>query len=343
MMVYALFSAKYQVGQALAATYQVGQAPSCLTTRTVSMMARRAPADEEAAKRAWLARLDAPTWGAVAAAVAEVAAGVAGSKPTAAEEAAKQAWLARLDEPTWRKASSSLVSIAGSAAAQAALAEDCRQGVDEACKRLTTREEDAKKAWLARMETSEWGAVNQAVTAVATEMAAEPTAAVSAEDIARRAWLAKQDVLSWGPKAATAAGDVRTAGAAEEVAKQVWLARLDLVREIGPSKMLGLGSTAPLGGAGAAAPASYAVFAIHPNNAMSAEEAAKRAWQLVESAACPVSRTAPHRPPCHLTARGSATHPRALLQQRGGLPCPQQLASGRPKDEASPLSSTRRG
>ena len=46
---------------------------------------------EEEAKRAWLARLDAPTWGAVAAAVSEVAAATGGD-----DEAAKAAWLAKV-------------------------------------------------------------------------------------------------------------------------------------------------------------------------------------------------------------------------------------------------------
>ena len=42
-------------------------------------------------RRAWLARLDAPTWGAVAAAVSEVAAATGGD-----DEAAKAAWLAKV-------------------------------------------------------------------------------------------------------------------------------------------------------------------------------------------------------------------------------------------------------
>ena len=50
---------------------------------------------EEEAKRAWLARLDAPTWGAVAAAVSEVAAAT-GPACGADNEEAKKLWLAKV-------------------------------------------------------------------------------------------------------------------------------------------------------------------------------------------------------------------------------------------------------
>ena len=50
---------------------------------------------EEEAKRAWIARLDAPTWGAVAAAVSEVAAAT-GPAGGADNEEAKQLWLSKV-------------------------------------------------------------------------------------------------------------------------------------------------------------------------------------------------------------------------------------------------------
>ena len=40
-------------------------------------------------------------------------------------------------------------------------------------------------------------------------------------------------------------------------------------------------------------------------------------------------------------ARAAPTHPRAQPEQLGGLPWPQELASGRPKVEDFPLSTTR--
>ena len=45
----------------------------------------------------------------------------------------------------------------------------------------------------------------------------------------------------------------------------------------------------------------------------------------------------------HLKAQAAPTHPRAPPEQLGGSPWPQQPASGRPKVEESPLSSTRYG
>merc|ERR1719247_2619420 len=85
---------------------------------------------EEEAKRAWLARLEVPTWG-----------------PKAmSEEEAKKAWLARLDVPSW-----------GEAPAQTAdMTAACEAGDAVACDELS-REEEAKRAWLARLEVPTWG------------------------------------------------------------------------------------------------------------------------------------------------------------------------------------------
>ena len=63
------------------------------------------------------------------------------------EEAAKAAWLARLDAPSWGQASTTMSEVAGQAAALLALTEDCDSGVEAACDSLS-REEEAKRAWL---------------------------------------------------------------------------------------------------------------------------------------------------------------------------------------------------
>ena len=147
---------------------------------------------EEAAKKAWLAKLDAPTWGAMAAAVTEVAAVT--SSQNVSEEEAKKAWLARLDAPTWGKASAALLDVAGDAAALYQLNEDCAAGNNAACDNLT-REEEAKKKWLASLDAPTWGAMSSAVTAVASAVSAAPvaTGGMSAEEIAKAKWLAARD------------------------------------------------------------------------------------------------------------------------------------------------------
>ena len=53
---------------------------------------------DDAAKAAWLAKLDAPTWGATTASYNDAPAAV---HAMTSEEAAKQAWLAKLDAPAW--------------------------------------------------------------------------------------------------------------------------------------------------------------------------------------------------------------------------------------------------
>jgi hypothetical protein len=222
---------------------------------------------EEEAKRAWLAKLDAPTWGAVAAAVSEVAAGV--GPASADEDAAKKAWLARLDAPTWGKAATALVDIAGSAGAVAAMEEACDEGVEEACDGLS-REEEAKAAWLAKMDAPTWGAVTAAVSAVSAEMSSVAGrsigGAMTAEEIAKHNWLAampepgawrKASLVTQPAGAAEVAS--HTAGSSELEAKAAWLAKMDL----------------PQWGPGASAPTGAAPSA---SNALSAEEAAKQAW-----------------------------------------------------------------
>ena len=150
-------------------------------------------AGEEAAKNAWLAKMDAPAWGVAAAAVAAASASAA-SASSANEEEAKRAWLAKLDAPTWGKAASALVNIAGQAGASAAMEEACDQGVEVACDGMS-REEEAKRAYLAKLDAPTWGAVTAAVSAVASAVTVGGGGAVSAEDIAKQKWLAASDTL----------------------------------------------------------------------------------------------------------------------------------------------------
>ena len=175
---------------------------------------------EEEVKKAWLARLDAPTWGAVAAAVTTVAAGVSApsaAPTTATEEEAKRAWLAKLDAPTWGTAASTLMDVAGDSALTAELTEKCDEGDDLACDALS-KEEEAKKAWLARLDAPTWGAVTAAVTTVAAEVSSSP--AMSAEAIAKRAWLTSiESEPSWIQKASSVMS--------VDAAQQAWQTKLD--------------------------------------------------------------------------------------------------------------------
>merc|ERR1719181_743080 len=157
----------------------------------------------EEAKKAWLARLDTPTWG----------------KATREDEA-KKAWLARLDAPTWGKAAAVIADVAKDASAVEEATDECAIGVIEQCNALS-REDAAKKAWLASLDVPSWGAAALAMSAVASvsaEIAQEKEPAMSAEEIAKHQWLAKLDKPAWGAKSQMAK---------EEEAKRAWLARLD--------------------------------------------------------------------------------------------------------------------
>lgn len=100
-----------------------------------------AVAKEEDAKKRWLARLDAPTWGKAAAALASVAAEA--KEVQATEEEAKQRWLSRLDAPTWGPA--------------AASAPPAVAYVSPTIAGGSADEEEAKKKWLARLDAPKWG------------------------------------------------------------------------------------------------------------------------------------------------------------------------------------------
>merc|ERR1719171_950424 len=73
---------------------------------------------EAEAKSAWLAKLDAPTWGKAAAAISEVAADAARFAALTEEcditeeEEAKRLWLSRIDAPNWGKAAAIVSELA---------------------------------------------------------------------------------------------------------------------------------------------------------------------------------------------------------------------------------------
>eukprot|EP00962_Isochrysis_galbana_P024472 scaffold7505_cov79-Isochrysis_galbana.AAC.1 len=60
-----------------------------------------------------------------------------------------------------------MAEVANEASKMAALIEACDTGDDESCD-LLSREEEAKKRWLARLDAPTWGAAAAAVSAVAT-------------------------------------------------------------------------------------------------------------------------------------------------------------------------------
>jgi hypothetical protein len=172
---------------------------------------------EEEAKRAWLAKLDVPTWGNTA---------------KMSEEQAKKAWMAKHDFPTWGKAATVLSSAASEASQLAEMTAACDKGDEVACDNLS-REEEAKRAWLAKQDFPTWGKAATAFANAASEAAqmAEMTVAcdegdevacdnLSREEDAKRAWLEKLDVPTWGANA--------TSPVAAEVNPSVASAALDI-------------------------------------------------------------------------------------------------------------------
>ena len=109
-------------------------------------------------KAAWLNKLDLPSWGASAAA----------SKASAA----KAAWLNKLDLPSWGAAASALNEAAADASKLEDLTDGCESGDDEACVMMWS-EEEAKKAWLAKLDAPSWAAAAKTVSDIAGVVAAE--------------------------------------------------------------------------------------------------------------------------------------------------------------------------
>jgi len=142
-------------------------AAAAAVSAVASQVSAPAAVSEEEAKQAWLARLDAPTWGK---GVVSPTGGAAASPARLSEDEAKRAWLARLDAPTWGTAAAAVTQVAAEAERLVALEQDCNTGVDAACDALA-REDEAKRAWLAKLDVPAWGAAAKAVTAVAVQVA----------------------------------------------------------------------------------------------------------------------------------------------------------------------------
>ena len=136
---------------------------------------------EQMAKEAWLAKLDVPSWGNAAKAMEEIATVNKKTIPeqVMSEEEAKKAWLAKLDAPVWGKAAETMISVVAEANKIADLTEDCTAGDSAACDMLS-KEDEAKKAWLAKLDVPSWGKTS--------------------EEQAKKKWLAKLETPSWQGK-----------------------------------------------------------------------------------------------------------------------------------------------
>lgn len=133
-------------------------------------------------RKAWFETLDAPTWNKASAAMKEVASKgpawasaakavemvneVASSGKDLSEEEAKKQWLAKLDAPEWGKAAQAVNEAATKASQMAKLEDDCSAGVDTACDVLS-KEEQAKRKWLAKLDQPTWKRVRDTVSGAA--------------------------------------------------------------------------------------------------------------------------------------------------------------------------------
>ena len=136
--------------------------------------------EEDAAKKAWLAKLDAPSWTSAAKAVSdivEVASQSVAERQAADSQSkgeAKAAWMRELDSDGWGQAAKVMSEVMEEATRMADLEEECEAGGTAACEPLST-EEEAKRKWLAKLDVPSWGAAAQAVSEVAANVNAMPT------------------------------------------------------------------------------------------------------------------------------------------------------------------------
>ena len=72
------------------------------------------------------------------------------------EDDAKAAWLAKLDKPAWGNAASAMHSVAVEAAVVQQMEEDCVSG-DDLARDTLSREDEAKREWLSKLDTVAWG------------------------------------------------------------------------------------------------------------------------------------------------------------------------------------------
>ena len=224
---------------------------------SASSLIKMQATSEAAAKAAWMAKLDAQSWGQAVAANDLVDTTYGAVVPTAqsydplsamesevvmpSEADAKAAWMSKLDAPAWGAAAD---------ATPAATAYDAAPAMSEAAAKAAwlakldvptwgaggaspMSEAAAKAAWLAKLDAPVWGGA--AMTAPVAAYDAPIAAAPSSEADAKAAWMAKLDAPAWGSAStvapAMAAYDASPAAAApattEAAAKAAWLASLD--------------------------------------------------------------------------------------------------------------------
>ena len=94
----------------------------------------------------------------------------------------------------WKTATTAMQDVAAQANQIAQMEEDCMAGRDTACDNLS--KEEAKRAWLKKLDHVEWNNAAQAVAQVASF-----PDSLSEQD-AKAAWLAKLDAPTWGAAAA---------------------------------------------------------------------------------------------------------------------------------------------
>jgi hypothetical protein len=156
---------------------------------------------EDEAKKAWLAKQDVPSWGKMS------------------EEQAKQKWLAQR-EPAWGKAASAMIEVVAEAGKMADLTEKCEAGESAACDTLS-KEDEAKKAWFARLDVPSWGKMTEKQGKVAggDDPVTLPVTLTSEAEVLRL-------ISKWGNHNAQESPAPKTS---EEEAKQKWLAQRETV------------------------------------------------------------------------------------------------------------------
>jgi len=169
----------------------------------------------------------------------------------------------------------SVQSTAGASAAPASAAPVSATPVSGAAASKMS-EEEAKRAWLARQQTPQWGKKAQAPaqqTASVAPTSVAPSPKLSEEE-AKRAWLARQQTPQWGKKAQAPAQQTASVAPtsvapspklSEEEAKRAWLARQQ-------TPQWGTNTQAPAQQAASVAPTPVA------QAPKLSEEEAKRAW-----------------------------------------------------------------
>ena len=106
------------------------------------------------------------------------------------DKKAKVKWLERLDSHAWGQAAEALATIAAEASEMARVDAACDAGVDVACAQMS-KEEEAKRAWLAQLNVQEWNKAAVFVSEIAA-MQKMP------ERRLRALWLEKLDASTWG-------------------------------------------------------------------------------------------------------------------------------------------------